>query len=138
MHLHRNHIHRKQCITYSNICNFLKVLLIYVQDVLIIKKLLNAPLMELWNIVWHEKSLGQRTVHSDPVWWSWRQRRSKEKSRCGSEVESLWGVWPGLFDVAHHGCCCTPVKMFFVWWQLETQSASLSQRNLHDPVWMRK
>ncbi len=125
----------------NNFNNFSKVLLIYVKVFwIIIKNAFTAPLMEHLNRVWitplrnwHEKSLGQRTVLSDPVWWSWRQRGSKEKSRC-VWVKSLWGAAPALFDVAQVCCCwCTPVKMFL--WQLETQSASLSQRNLRDPAW---
>ncbi len=83
---------------------------------------------------WHEKSLGQRTVLSDPVWWSWRQRGSKEKSRCGSEVKSLWGCRTSSVWCSSLCCCwCTPVKMFL--WQLETQIGLSLSENLRDPAW---
>ncbi len=102
----------------NNFNNFSKVLFIYVKVFwIIIKNAFTAPLMEHLNRVWitplrnwHEKSLGQRTVLSDPVWWSWRQRGSKEKSRCGSEVKSLWGAAPALFDVAQ--CAAADARLW--------------------------
>lgn len=84
----------------------------------------NTPLRN-----WHEKSLWQHTVVSEPVWWSSRQRGSKEKSRCGSEDLACLMYSSSPWLLLLHSC-----EDVFMW----KKDSKLSRRSLHDTIWLRK